>query len=130
MRLLQQQRFQQTLHSECSRIMEEDCLLLLKQKNQGQRKAIKIDNSCCLRCYLCGRLLSLSISTAPNTTSFSGENKEVFLGFEKSKIQIWGGGVNNNNKLKNNRNNNNNQIIIMSSKIGFHKICFDSINKN
>lgn len=122
-RLLLQQRFLQEMHSECSQLLEDDCLQLLRQKNQGQRKAMKIEVVASLRCSLCSRLLTIPVTAAPR------DGRETTIhridGLDKHSIQVWGQG-----RRKGKLQTADTGIVMLSGKIGFHKVCFESIDSS
>jgi len=80
LRILQHSQLREFQHAKCSVMLEDDALKLLRQKNQGLRRAIKVTSS--LRCSLCSRPL-----TGENPASDSTEGVVILsskLGYHRS----------------------------------------------
>lgn len=108
-RIIRQFGFQVFLNEKCNGILEHDTLTLLRQLNQGQRRAIRIDPQ--LRCGVCSRPLYM----------MSGSSKGSNIDFQfGSNVQIWG---------STNVTTNPAAAIIFSNKLACHRSCFLKLDK-
>jgi hypothetical protein len=106
LKILDESSFQSILFEKCNILLEQDALQLSKQQNQGQRRAIKINDV--LRCASCSRFLNLESSTVSQPT----EPHHKISNQQKKSV-----GIQSNIRI-------NNEVILLSNKLGFHKSCF------
>ena len=107
-RIIRQFGFQVFLNEKCNEILEDDTLSLLRQLNQGQRRAIRLDPQ--LRCGVCARPLYM----------VSGSSKGINyhdLQFGPN-VQIWGAPT---------IASNPGAAIVFSNKLACHRSCFLSV---
>ena len=107
-RIMRQFGFQVFLNEKCNEILEDDTLSLLRQLNQGQRRAIRLDPQ--LRCGVCARPLYMA------SGSSKGSNfHDLQFG---SNVQVWGAP---------NIASNPGAAIVFSNKLACHRSCFLSL---
>lgn len=112
-KIISQYGFQVFLNDKCNGILENDTLSLLRQLNQDQRRAIKVDPQ--IRCSICARPLYLT--AAPSSIRSRGADIHN-LGTD---AKIWG---------PTSFLSLPDSAIVFSNKVALHKICFDTISQN
>jgi hypothetical protein len=88
LRILQQIQFQTEISQRSTALQEVDALSLLRQQNQGQRRAMKVDTS--VRCNACSRPLAMDAGSA---IAKGGQLHMQLLELTHSAsgaVQVWG----------------------------------------
>jgi hypothetical protein len=83
-RIIHQQHFQVFSTDKCAVVLENDALALLRQQNQGQRRAIKVESN--RRCSFCLRPLFMEANTSSGSGNFHIDRSHL----DKSQVQVWG----------------------------------------
>jgi hypothetical protein len=109
LRILRQYGFQVFVNESCNGILEQDTLSLLRQLNQGQRRAVKVEPG--VRCAICARPLSLPPVHTTNTNNSSSSSKDI-LGAD---VKVWGPA-----SMISSRGG----AVIFSNKLSVHRECF------
>lgn len=132
-RMFRELVFKDDLFLSSKAILGDDALNLLRQKNHGQRRAIKIDSKQ-IRCSACLRLLSMDAGP------LSSSQSNYLLPSEKSQILIWGPknrpnaasmSVLSSEKSSASRSQqlcHDSGTVIFSNKLAFHRVCYDRIS--
>jgi hypothetical protein len=136
LKMLQELKFKEEIFLFSKGICEDDALSLLCQKNNGQRRAIKIDSKQ-IRCSACLRPLSLDPALGSSTCNYN--QLSHLLPCEKSEIQIWGpkrgeissvGSLSSSTvgkRLSQYSGRQDTSAIVFSNKVAFHRVCYEKI---
>lgn len=106
--ILNQYNFQLSVTDIGNGIMERDTLTLLRLRNQGQRKAIRVEAS--IRCLLCAKPLFMSGTPPSNVDKIDA----LQMGVDGS---VWGAGAGSDHV----------DSVIYSNRTSLHRCCLESL---